>query len=191
MVPSPKNATQLLVDWRAGHQEALDQLMPLVYEELHRLAGRYLRRERPGHTLQATALVHEAYLQLVDQKNVRWESRAHFLGMAARLMRQILIQYARSHGRAKRGGNERKLSLDDVTGLAQERDVDLVALDNALTRLARMDPQQSRIVELRFFGGLTVEETAEVLGLSPRTVKREWHIAKVWLQRELGQGGRR
>ena len=187
MRPSPAEVTQLLVDWSQGNQEARDQLMPVVYDELRHLAHYYLSRERPQHTLQATELVHEAYLQLVDQRNVQWQNRAHFFGIAAQLMRRILAEYARSRVAAKRGGGEPRLSLDEDAGWFAERGVDLVAVDEALTRLASIDPQQSRLVELRFFGGLTVEETAEVLGVSPRTVKREWRTAKAWLGRELGK----
>ena len=182
---SSRDATQKLLDWRSGRQEALDQLMPLVYAELHRLAERYLRRERRDHTLQPTALVHEAYLQLVDQANIRWENRAHFFGIAAHLMRQILVQHARSHQRLKRGGGERKLSLDDTVGLSNDRDVDVIALDDALTSLAGISPQQSQIIELRFFGGLTIEETAEVLGVSPMTVKNKWNLARAWLYSQM------
>jgi RNA polymerase sigma factor (TIGR02999 family) len=173
--------TQLLINWSNGDRAALDKLMPLVYDELHRLAHRYMSRERPDHTLQTTALVHEAYLRLIDQTHVRWQNRAHFFGIAANVMRQILLQHARSHHAAKRGGARPSLSLEDAVGLSKEPAVDLVALDDALTSLAAYDPQKSRIVELRFFGGLTVDETAEVLGLSPRTVKREWRVAKAWL----------
>lgn len=190
MARSASDVTQLLLKWSDGDQEALDQLMPLVYTELRRLADRYLRRERPGHTLQATALVHEAYVQLIDQRNVRWQNRAHFFGIAANLMRQILVQYARSHRAAKRGGSGYKLSLDEAAGVSREPDMDLVALDDALNTLAAIDPQQSRIVELRFFGGLTIEETAQVLGISPATVKREWTVAKAWLRSEMVGGGR-
>jgi RNA polymerase sigma factor (TIGR02999 family) len=188
MTPSAKHVTQLLLDWSNGNKAALDNLMPLVYDELRGLANHYLRRERPDHTLQATALVHEAYLRLVDQSNVRWQNRAHFFGIAANLMRQILVNHALSHNTAKRGGGAHKLSLDEAVGLSKERDVDLVALDEALTRLAALDSPQGRIVELRFFGGLTIEETAEVLGISPVTVKREWTTAKAWLHREIKKG---
>ena len=179
--------TQLLVEWSSGREEARDKLIPLVYDELRRLADGYLRRERPDHTLQPTALVHEAYLRLVDQTNVRWQNRAHFFGIAAHLMRQILVNHALSHRAAKHGGTASKLSLDEAAGLSQERDVDLVALDEALARLATFDPRQSRIVELRFFGGLTVEEAAEVLEISPATVKREWNMAKAWLHCEISK----
>ena len=191
MVPSPKDVTQMLVDATRGDPAALDQLMPLVYDELRRLADHYLRRERPDHTLQATALVHEAYLQLIDQRQVNWQNRAHFIGLAAQLMRRILVEHARGHHAAKRAGAGCKLSLEEAAGLSQERAVDLVALDDVLTGLARMDARKSQIVELRFFGGLTEEETAEALGVAPITVKREWRIAKVWLQRELDRGPRR
>jgi len=187
MTPSAKDVTQLLGDWANGNKEALDKLLPLVYDELRRLADRYLRRERPDHTLQPTALVHEAYLRLVDQTAVRWQNRAHFFGIAANLMRQILVNHALSHRAAKRGGEASKLPLEEASNLSLERDVDLVALDEALARLATFDSRQSRIVELRFFGGLTVEEAAEVLGISPATVKREWTTAKAWLHCEIGR----
>src|SRR5712692_1696202 len=176
------------VQWSHENQEALDQLRPVVDHELRRLADQYLRRHRPDNTLQATALVHEAYLQLVDQTDVRWQSRAQFFGIAANLMRQIITDHARSHQAAKRGGADRPLSLDEAIEWSDARSADLLTLDEALTRLAAIDPQQSRVVELRFFGGLTVEETAAFLGISPRTVKREWRIAKAWLQCELDQG---
>ncbi len=190
MTPSPKDVTQMLNEWGQGHREALDRLMPLVYDELRRLADHYLRRERPDHTLEATGLVHEAYLRLVDQKNVHWQSRAHFFGIAANLMRRILVDYARRHHAAKRGEAVEKLSLDEAVSLAEAREVGLVALDDSLTSLAVIDPQQSRIVELRFFGGLTIEETAEVLGVSPATVFYEWSLARAWLHRQLRQGVR-
>jgi RNA polymerase sigma factor (TIGR02999 family) len=181
MASSAKEITQMLVAWSNGRQEVLEELMPLVYDELRRLAAHYLRHERPDHTLQPTALVHEAYLRLVDQTQVRWQNRAHFFGIAANLMRQILVNHALSHRASKRGGTAIKLTLDEAAGLSKQRDVDLVALDDALTRLAALDPQQGRTVELRFFGGLTIEETAEVLRVSPATVKREWTMAKAWL----------
>jgi RNA polymerase sigma factor (TIGR02999 family) len=187
MSPLPKDVTQLLLDWSNGNKEAVNKLIPLVYNQLRGLANHYLRRERPNHTLQATALIHEAYLRLVDQTNVHWQNRAHFFGIAANLMRQILVNHALSHNSAKRGGGAYKLSLDEAVGLSKERDVDLVALDEALTRLAALDSRQGRIVELRFFGGLTIEETAEVLGISPATVKREWTTAKAWLYREISR----
>ena len=185
MTSSVRDVTRMLIDWRNGDQAALENLMPLVYTELHRLAASHLRRQRPGHTLQPTALVHEAYLRLVDEKNIDWQSRAHFYGMAAQMMRSILVDYARSRGAIKRGGGERKLSLSVVDRLAAEPELDLVALDDALKTLAEIDQRQSRIVELRFFGGLDIEETAEALQLSPATIKREWRMAKAWLYQEL------
>ncbi len=184
---SPGSATQLLADWRNGDHSALNQLLPIVYDELRHLAKGYLNRERPDHTLQATALVHEAYLRLVDQRDTCWENRAHFFGVAARLMREILVDHARGRNAAKRGGAVRDLPLDEVVGFFEERDVNLVALDEALNHLAAIDPQKSRTVELRFFGGLTARETAEVLGVSLTTVEREWRMAKVWLLREISR----
>ncbi len=180
-----KDATQMLVDWRHGQQAALDELMSLVYDELRALADHYLRRERPDHTLQATALVHEAYLRLIQQKDVDWKDRAHFIGIAAHLMREILVNYAIAHQTAKRGGGEYKLSLDEAVDMPEAPDVDLIAVDTALKHLARIDPQQSRMVELRFFGGLTIEEIADVLGIATIKVSREWRIAKAWLHQEL------
>jgi RNA polymerase sigma-70 factor, ECF subfamily len=161
--------------------------MPLVYDELRRLAQHYLRRERADHTLQSTALVHEAYVRLVGQASPPWQSRAHFFGIAARLMRQILVEHARAHQAAKRGGNAFKLTLEDASALAQPADVDLVALDDALRKLSALDARQSRIVELRFFAGLTIEDAAEVLKISPATVAREWTIARAWLYREVAR----
>lgn len=180
-----QNVTQLLIGWSKGDKAALDALLPLVYEELRNQAARYLRRERVGHTLQTTALIHEAYLKLVDQKNVHWQNRAHFFGIAAQLMRRILVDHARSKKRAKRGGSDIRVSFNEANMLGQAKDLDIVALDEALERLAAIDEQQSKIVELRFFSGLTVEETAEVLSISPATVKRDWSMAKAWLHREL------
>jgi RNA polymerase sigma factor (TIGR02999 family) len=174
--------TGILRDWSGGDARAPERLMPFVYDELRRLARAFLGREREGHTLQPTALVHEAYMRLVDQTQVQWQNRAHFFGVAAQMMRRILVDHARAHEAEKRGGEFQKLSLDenlDAAGAA--RDVNLVALDDALNRLAEMDPQKSKIVELRFFGGLSVEETAEVLGVSAPTVKRQWRMAKAWL----------
>jgi len=185
--PSSQDVTEILLRWRNGDQEALDQLMPLVYDELHRLANAYLRRERPGHTLQTTALVHEAYLRLVDQTHANWQNRAHFYGVAAQLMRRILVSHARTQQAAKRGSGGLKLSLDEVAMKAKQREAEVVALDDALMDLAKIDPQQSRIVELRYFAGLNIEETAEVLGVSPATVKREWGTAKAWLYNELSK----
>ena len=181
----PKAITQLLVDWRDGDQEARNELIGLVYEELRRVAHSHLRRERPGHTLQTTALVNEAYLVLVDQRRVHWQNRAHFFGVAAQLMRRILVEHARRRAALKRGGRAVCISLDPDFAPASERDIAVLALDDALKGLEQLDPQQSQIVELRFFGGLTVEETAHVIGVSPRTVKREWRSAKAWLQREM------
>jgi RNA polymerase sigma factor (TIGR02999 family) len=183
--PSTHEVTQLLLDWSDGDQAAFDALMPLVYDELRQMAHRYMSRERPGHTLQTTALVSEAYLRLVDQKRVHWQNRAHFFAVAAQAMRRILIDYARKQRYAKRGGGAPKISLEEAAVMSQERAADLVALDQALITLASLDPQQSRVVELRFFGGLTIEETAEVQRLSVDMVKREWATAKAWLSREM------
>lgn len=186
MSSSPKDVTQLLDNWGKGNANALEELMPLVYRELHRLADSYLRRERQGHTLQATALINEAYLRIIDQDRVSWQNRAHFFGVAAQMMRRILIDHARAHQYAKRGGGAQKLTLDEALCLPQqERDLDLVALDDALNRLDEIDPKQSRIIELRFFGGLTIEETAQVMGISTPTVERGWRLARAWLQTEL------
>jgi RNA polymerase sigma factor (TIGR02999 family) len=182
---SQHEITRLLADWSKGDGQALEKLTPLVYDELRRLAGRYLRRERPGHTLQSTALVHEAYLRLIGQSSVRWQNRAHFFGIAAGMIRRILVDYARARGAEKRGAAVEKLSLDDAVVLPSGRDLDLVALDDALEDLARMDARQARVVELRFFAGLTLEETAEVLQMSLATAKRDWVSAKAWLSREL------
>jgi RNA polymerase sigma factor (TIGR02999 family) len=188
-VSSPgKDVTKLLVDWSNGDEAAFEQLTPLVYDELRRLAGRYLRRERSDHTLQSTELVHEAYLRIVDQRRVRWQNRAHFFAIAAQMIRRILVDHARSRQAQKRGAAPYKLSLDEAGPLAERRDLDLVALDDALSGLSKLDTQQSRIVELRFFAGLSVEETAEVLHVSPATVKRDWTTAKAWLFREMSGG---
>jgi RNA polymerase sigma factor (TIGR02999 family) len=178
---SQHEVTRLLVQLTDGDNAALDDLLPLVYAELRRLAANYLRRERQGHTLQPTALVHEAYLRMIDQTQVRWQNRAHFFGVAAQMMRRILVDHARSQQAEKRGGDVQKFSLDENIDVSGERAADLVALDEALARLAEIDPQKSRIVELRFFGGLSVEETAEVLNVSAPTVKRQWRMAKAWL----------
>jgi RNA polymerase sigma-70 factor, ECF subfamily len=190
MTPSPQEVTRLLVAWSDGDEEALAALMPLVYEELRRLAHRHLGRERAGHTLQTTALVHEAYLRLVDQKETRWRNRAHFIAVASQMMRRILVDYARARGYAKRGGGARRVSLDEAMVVSDERADDVVALDEALSALAQFDERKSRMVELRFFGGLSIEETAEVLGVSPGTVMRDWTLAKAWLQREINRGDR-
>jgi RNA polymerase sigma factor (TIGR02999 family) len=184
---APNDITQLLVDWSNGRQEALADLLPVVYDELRRAAKRSLRRERPNHTLSSTALVNEVYLQLVDQTAVPWQNRAHFFGIAANLMRQILVQHARRHQTAKRGGGQYLWTLDEAAVVPIERPVDLVALDDALSDLAERDARKGRIVELRFFGGLSTEETAQVLGISPRTVKREWRLAKARLGVLLGR----
>jgi RNA polymerase sigma factor (TIGR02999 family) len=184
---SPAEVTQLLQQWSLGRQDALDRLLPVIYGELRHLAASYLRRERSDHTLQATALVHEAFIKLVDQRDVRWQNRAHFFGIAAQMMRRILVDHARAHSASKRGSGERPLSLDEALVTAPSTDINLIALDESLTRLAAMDTQQSRIVELRFFGGLTIDETAEVLHISPATVGREWTLAKAWLYAELAR----
>ena len=185
MDPSPQQVTQLLVAWGEGDQAARDELMPLVYEELRRLAHRFISRERQGHTLQTSALLNEAYLRLVDQKSINWKNRAHFFGFAGRLMREILVDYARKRNYAKRGGDAHRVPFDEAMIVSEERAADVVALDDALKSLADIDPRQSQIVELRFFGGLSIEETAEVLGVSPGTVMRDWTLAKAWLRRAL------
>ncbi len=187
--PSPPDITQMLIDWSNGDREALDRLIPAVYTELRRQAARHLRRERAGHTLQTTDLIHEAYLRLIDQKNVRWQNRAHFFAVAAESMRRILVDHARRRHRAKRGGSGIVLPLDEGLLMAAEKsEVDLLALDEALTRLAAIDVRQSQIVELRFFSGLSIEETAAVLGVSLTTVKDDLNMAKAWLRREIGGG---
>lgn len=188
MIPlssSSATITQLLVQWSRGEQQALDALTPMVYQELRRLARRHLRRERPDHTLESTALVHEAYLRLIDQNNIQWQNRNHFFALASELIRRILVDYARNRMAVKRGGQNIKLSLDEAIAAPEKKDLDLVALDDALQALAARDPRQSRIVELRYFGGLTLETTAEVLGISLATVKRDWLLAKAFLKREL------
>lgn len=180
-----QNVTDLLNAWGAGDKGAFDELVTVVYDELRRQAARYLRHENPGHTLQTTDLIHEAYLRLVDQKNPHWQNRAHFFGIAAQLMRRILVDHARARHRAKRGGGNIRISLDEEVAGGKSRDLELIEIDEALNRLAEIDLQQSKIVELRFFSGLNVDETAQVLGISPRTVKRSWRFAKAWLRREL------
>ena len=187
--PSPSEVTQLLKDWSSGDQEALDRLIPIVYAELRAIAARYLRRERRDHTLQPTALVNEAYLRLIDQKQVQWQNRAHFIGVAAQMMRRILVDHAKSHNRAKRGGGAQRVSLDEVMAVSDERATDLLELDSALTALATFDDRKSRVVEMRYFGGLTVEETAEVLKVSEMTVAREWKLAKAWLYTHIEDNG--
>jgi RNA polymerase sigma factor (TIGR02999 family) len=184
----PREVTQLLLAWNDGDESALEKLVPLVYEELRRLARRYMRRERPDHTLQTTALINEAYLQLVDIRNVHWQNRAHFFALCARLMRRILVDFARTRNYAKRGGGARPLSLDESPAVSPARSTDLVAVDEALNALTKIDDRKAQVVELRFFGGLTVEESAEVLKVSPETVRRDWRLAKVWLLRELRAG---
>jgi len=186
MEPAPNEITQLLKDWSGGDQTALDKLMPLVYEELHQLAHQYMRREQAGHMLQTTALINEAYLRLVDQPQIRWENRTHFFGIAARLMRRILVDEARKRNSAKRGGKAIQVSLVDGATVAQEQAANVVALDDALKSLEAIDLRQSEIVELRFFGGLSIEETAEVLKVSPGTVMRDWTFARAWLRNEMG-----
>jgi len=183
--PSPQDVTQLLLAWSQGEQTALEKLTPLVYKELHRLARRYMRGERPDHTLQTTALVNEAYLRLIDCSKVRWQNRAHFLAISAQVMRRVLVDMARSRNYQKRGGEAEKLPLDDALAVSDERSTDLVVLDDALSALATVDPRKSQVVELRFFGGLSAQETAEVLKVSPDTVLRDWKLAKVWLLREM------
>jgi RNA polymerase sigma factor (TIGR02999 family) len=193
LIPLVENAahdiTRLLADWSDGDEQALAALMPVVYDELRELAGRYLRRERPGHTLQTTAVVHEAYLRLADQRRTRWRNRAHFYGIAAQMMRRILIDHARAQRYAKRGGQRRRVSLDGVAELAAERLPELEALDEALSELAALDERRARIVELRYFGGLSNEEISEVLGISANTILRQWRLARAWLYRYLQAGG--
>jgi len=184
---SQKRITELLVAWSDGDQAALEKLTPLVYDELHRLAHRYMGQERPGHMLQTSALVNEAYLRLIDWKNVRWQNRAHFFGVSAQLMRRILVDFARSRAYAKRGGAARQITLDEAAGVPAQSGADLVALDQALNDLARLDERQSRVVEMRFFGGLKLEEIAEVLKVSVGTVRRDWSMARAWLHKELSR----
>jgi len=185
----PREVTQLLLAWNEGDESALEKLVPLVYNELRRLAKRRVRLERPDHTLQTTALINEAYLRLVDVRNVRWQNRAHFFALCARLMRRILVDYARTRHYAKRGGGAQPVSLDQSPAVSPAPSTDLVAVDDALHALAEVDARKAQVVELRFFGGLTVEESAEVLKVSPETVRRDWKLAKVWLLRELGGAG--
>lgn len=188
MPTTPDNVTQLLVELTDGKTAVLELLLPIVYKELRNLANNYLRRERADHTLQPTALVHEAYLKLVDQKNVQWQNRAHFFGVAANIMRRILVDHARKHKADKRGGEFAKEQLEEsIIVVSDEKSVELLALDDALETLAKVDPQKSRIVELRYFGGLSVEETAEVMGISEITVKRHWKMAKAWLYGQISR----
>lgn len=188
-MPAPSEITALLIAWSDGDRAALERLLPLIERELHRIARHYMRRENPGHTLQTTALVNEAYFRLVDQRNVRWQNRAHFFGIAAQIMRRILMNYARDRHRAKRGGHAVQVSLSEVAVVGEERSAELLALDEALGRLAAFDARKCRVVELRYFGGLSVEETAEVLGVSAVTVERDWKAAKAWLAREIRDAG--
>jgi RNA polymerase sigma factor (TIGR02999 family) len=185
--PAPQEVTQLLIAWSNGDRGALEKLMPLVYDELRRLARRYMNREPAGHTLQTTALVNEAYLRLIEQKEVKWQNRAHFFAISAQLMRRILVSMARARQADKRGGEARQVSLDEALVISENRAAELVALDDAMNELASLDPRRSRVVELRYFGGLSVEETAEVLKVSPDTVMREWKRAKAWLYAELNK----
>lgn len=185
MNPSPPQVTQLLVAWGNGDEAAREELISVVYQELHRLAHNYMKRESPGHTLQTSALVNEAFVRLVDQRNVRWQNRAHFYGIAAQMMRRILVDYARSRRYAKRGGGAQAMSLDEAMIVSDERSAEVVSVHEALEQLAKFDPRKGQIVELRFFGGLTIEETAEVLGVSPGTVMKDWTLAKAWLRREI------
>jgi len=187
MKPARGDVTLMLQQLRMGNRDILDKLIPVLYDELRRLAAYYLRQERGNHTLQATALVHEAYLRLVDQQEVQWQNRNHFFGIAAQIMRRILLDYARKHEADKRGGSalQISISLDDAVVLCEENAAELIALDGLLTRLAALDAQQAQVVELRFFGGLSVENTAQLLSISPATVKRDWSMAKAWLAREL------
>jgi RNA polymerase sigma factor (TIGR02999 family) len=185
--PSVQEITSLLLAWGNGDQMALEKLMPLVYEELRRLARHYMNRQRPGHTLQTTALVNEAYLRLVDSAQVQWQNRAHFFAVSAQLMRRILVDFARARTNLKRGGGAQRITFDEAPEVSTERGADLIALDDALNTLAAMNPRQSQIVELRYFGGLSEEETAEALKISTRTVRRDWSLARAWLYRELSK----
>jgi RNA polymerase sigma factor (TIGR02999 family) len=189
MTSSLPNVTELLQNWSNGDRRAQDQLFGAVYNELHRQAARHLQHEHPGLSLQTTDLIHEAYLRLIDQQHVEWQNRLHFYGIAAQVMRRILVDHVRSRQAAKRGGSAIRLPLEEAMAVMPGLDLDFIALDEALVRLAAMDPQQSQIVELRFFSGLSVEETAKVLDVSERTVKRDWNVAKAWLRRELSRGG--
>jgi RNA polymerase sigma factor (TIGR02999 family) len=187
--PPQHEITQLLAQWREGNQSALDDLYPLVYDELHRLARRYMSRERKGHTLQTTALIHEAYVRLVDQKNVLWANRSHFFAISAQIMRRILIDHARRHQYAKRGGGARQVSLEEAATVVPDQSEELLRLDEALKSLAEMDPRRSQVVELRYFGGLNNEEIAGVLHISENTVTRDWNMARAWLYQQLTGSG--
>jgi RNA polymerase sigma-70 factor, ECF subfamily len=185
MKPAQPDVTQLLVAWNDGDQAARDELMSVVYQELHRLAHQYMKRESPGHTLQTSALVNEAFLRLIDQTKVRWQNRAHFYGIAAQMMRRILVDYARSRGYAKRGGGAQQISFDEALIVSDDRSAEIVGVHEALERLSAIDPRKGQIVEFRFFTGLSIEETARILGVSPGTVMRDWTLAKAWLHREI------
>jgi RNA polymerase sigma-70 factor, ECF subfamily len=185
--PAPKEVTQLLIAWSNGEEDALEKLVPLIYDELRRIARRYMKREPAGHTLQTTALVNEAYLRLIEQKGMKWRNRAHFFAISAQLMRRILVSMARARHANKRGGEARQVSLDEALVISEERAAELVALDEAMNELAALDPRRSRVVELRYFGGLSVEETAGVLNISPETVMRDWKRAKAWLYTVLNR----
>lgn len=189
MAASSNEITQLLTAWGNGDQNALDQLMPLVYSELHRLAHRHIRKERPGHTLQTSALLNEAFLRLVDQRDVTWKSRSHFFAIAAQMMRRILVDYARSRGSAKRAGNARQVSFDEELIVSRERSKEILALHDALNELTLIDPRKGKVVELKYFGGLSIEETAEVLEVSPGTVMRDWTLSKAWLRLAMTKNG--
>jgi len=187
MTPTSHEVTALLVAWSEGDQEALDRLVPLVYAELHRLAKSYMRKERAGQTLQTTALIHEAYVRLIDAQEVQWQNRSHFFGVAARIMRQILVATAREHGAHKRGGRPQRVSLDEALIVSQGHDEDLIAIDQALSALAEVDARKAQVVEMRFFGGLTEQEIATALNVSPETVRRDWRMARSWLSRKLSR----
>jgi RNA polymerase sigma factor (TIGR02999 family) len=187
--PSAPEITHLLLAWGKGDQTALEKLMPLVYEELRRMARRYMNRQRPGHTLQSAALVNEAYLRLIDSSQVQWQDRTHFFAVSAQLMRRVLVDFARARGNLKRGGGAQRIALDEAPEICADRGAELIALDDALNTLAAMNPRQSQIVELRYFGGLSEEETAEALKVSTRTVRRDWSLARAWLYRELSKEG--
>ncbi len=186
---TPEQITELLAGWVRGNREALDQLTPVVYDELHRIAHRYMLRERPGHTLQTSALINETYIRLIDQREAHWQNRAHFFAIAAKLMRRILVDRARSKGCARRGANPLQVSLDEALAVSGRCGPDLTALDDALRDLENVDPRKGRIVEMRFFGGLSLEETAQALGISSPTVEREWRAARAWLHRSMTRGG--
>jgi RNA polymerase sigma factor (TIGR02999 family) len=182
-----KDVTTLLLEWRGGNRAALDELMPLIYAEFRQLASRALSRERPNHTLQSTALAHELYLKLIDQKRAQWGDREHFFAMASQIIRRILVDYARRRHAQRRGGLDTRITLDEALAPQQDRDFNLVVLDNALEALSQIDSQQARIIELRFFGGLSIEATGRILGVSPSTVNREWNLGRAWLYRELSR----